>query len=349
MSAKRDYYEVLGVGRDAEADEIKSQYRKLALKFHPDRNKSADAPEHFKEIAEAYAVLSDPEKRQLYDQRGHKGVDDQYTREDIFGGGGFDDIFQNIFGGGFGRGFGGAEQQAEALFKEVEVTLEEVAQGKRINLDVDKDVLCDGCSGSGCAPGTKKERCEVCGGSGQTQTTRNVGFTSFRTVTPCRRCQGSGYYIMHPCKKCRGVGRHRGRKVVTFDVPPGAEQADYLLRGSGHEMPNGRNGDLIVRLHMKPHKYFRRDGFDIYFDHHIDIVDAILGGKFKVPTLKGGTTSLNIDAGSQPNTIIKLRGKGLPKSNAWGSGDMYARVVVDIPRKINKRQKELLFQFKDAA
>lgn len=346
MSAKRDYYEVLGIGKDANADEIKSQYRKLALKFHPDRNKSADAAEHFKEIAEAYGVLSDPEKRQLYDQQGHRGVDSQYTREDIFGGGGFDDIFQNIFGG-FGRGFGGGRQQGDSLLKEVELTLEELAQGKRIHLDVEKDVLCNTCSASGCAPGTKRETCRYCNGSGQRQTTRNMGFTSFRTVMPCRDCKGRGFVIKTPCRDCKGAGQYRGTKAVDFDIPAGAEPADYMIEGEGHEVPNGINGNLVVRLHMKPHKYFRRDGADIYFDHHIDIVDATLGGKFKIPTLKD-SASLNVDSGSQSNTILKLRGKGLPRVNAWGNGDMYVRLIVDIPKKINKRQRELLLKFRDA-
>lgn len=347
MSAKRDYYEVLGIGRDAEANEIKSQYRKLALKFHPDRNKSTDAAEHFKEIAEAYAVLSDPEKRQLYDRQGHKGVDGQYTREDIFGGSGFEDIFQNIFGGGFGQGFGGDQQQGGTMLREVAVTLEEVARGKRMHLDVDKDVLCSACSGSGCASGTRRETCRSCSGSGQTQTTRNMGFASFRTMAPCRSCRGKGFKIMTPCRSCRGIGIYNDRKTVEFDIPAGAEPADYLIQGQGNEVPDGRNGDLVVRLRMKPHKYFRRDGADIYFDHHIDIVDAVLGGKFKIPTLKD-TTSLNVDSGSQSNTIIKLRSKGLPKVNAWGSGDMYVRLIVDIPKKISKHQKELLLKFRDA-
>ena len=345
MSAKRDYYEVLGVGRDANPKEIKSQYRKLALKFHPDRKKSAEAPEHFKEISEAYAVLSDAEKRQLYDQQGHAGVDNQYTREDIFDRGGGFDIFENIFGGGFGGG--PAQQQGGNLLREVDVTLEEMAEGKNIRFSIDKDVLCNACSGSGCAPGTRKERCKSCRGTGQVQTTRTMGFASFRTVTTCRKCGGSGYRVKTPCKKCRGAGRHPGSKPISFNIPRGAEAGDYLIRGEGHEIPDGINGDLIVRLQMKPHKYFRRDGANIYFDHHIDIVDAILGGKFTIPTLKG-TTSFKVDAGSQSNTIKELRGKGLPNFNGWGSGSMYVRVVVDIPKRINRQQKELLQKFRQA-
>lgn len=345
MSAKRDYYEVLGVERGAGPDQIKSQYRKLALKFHPDRNKSKDAAEHFKEISEAYAVLSDPGKRQVYDTGGHEGVSGRYSREDMFRGrGGFEDIFQNIFGGGF------ASQETprgEDVMHQISVTLEEVAQGKPVFLKVNKEMICDSCRGSGCASGTTRSRCGACGGRGQVQKSRNMGFASFMTTSICGRCRGSGFTIERPCGRCRGAGRRRGTSPVSFQMPRGIEDGDYIVRGQGHEVPGGESGDLIVRVRVEPHRTFRRDGADIYFDHHLSISDAILGGKFTVHTLEGAET-LKVDSGSQPNTIIRMRGKGLPRLNSGRRGDLYARVVVDIPKKLSRRQKELLREFDEA-
>src|SRR3972149_2374452 len=320
MSAKRDYYEVLGISKTAQSNEIKSQYRKLALKFHPDRNKSAEASEHFKEISEAYAVLSDTEERKLYDQYGHIGVDGKYSTEDIFKGasGNFDDVFSDLFGrsgGGFesifesllgrGGGFGGFRRQKGAdLLYETSITLEDVFHGKHMEIDLHKDVECLSCKGSGAAPGSSPKTCKTCKGSGIT----------------------------------------KGIRHLPFDIPPGIDTGDYTIPGEGELVSDGINGDLIVRIRVLPHSDFKRDGGDIFYDKQISIIDAILGKNMEVPTLEG-VEKINVEEGSQPNTIIKLKGKGLPRINSRSRGDQYVRLVVNIPKKLDKHQKNLLQEF----
>jgi len=354
MSAKRDYYEVLGVSKSTSVDEIKKQYRKLALKFHPDRNKSKDAPEHFKEISEAYAVLSDTEKRQLYDQHGHAGVDGRYSSEDIFqgargdfsdifgrSGGGFDSIFESIFG----RSGGGFNQQRGSdILYETSVTLEDVLHGKKMEINLQKQIQCDICNGSCCKPGTNKKTCPTCNGQGQVRQTRNMGFASFVTAAPCPACRGQGSMIETPCPTCNGQGKKRGSKQVTFEIPPGIDSGDYTVPEEGNEVPDGSNGDLIVRIRVQPHLKFNRDGKDIFYDQDVSMVDATLGCNIVVPTLEG-TEKIKVDSGSQPNTIIKLKGKGVPHINSRGTGDQYVRIVVNIPKKLNKHQKNLLDEF----
>jgi molecular chaperone DnaJ len=354
MSAKRDYYEVLGVSKTSSTDEIKKQYRKLALKFHPDRNNSSDAPEHFKEISEAYAVLSNTEKRQLYDQHGHAGVDGRYSSDDIFqgargdfsdifgrSGSGFDSIFESIFGRG-GGGFN--QQQGSDILYETSVTLEDVLNGKKIEIDLQKQIQCDICNGSGCKPGTNKTTCVTCNGQGQVRQTRNMGFASFVTAAPCPACRGQGSIIETPCGECKGQGRKKGTKKVTFEIPPGIDSGDYTVPEEGNEVPDGVNGDLIVRVRVQPHSLFNRDGKDIFYDHDVSMIDAALGCEIVVPTLKG-TEKIKVDSGSQPNTIIKLKGKGVSHINSRGIGDQYVRIVVNVPKKLNKHQKNLLDEF----
>jgi len=326
MAAKRDYYEVLGVSKSSLPDEIKQQYRKLALKFHPDRNKSSEAGEHFKEISEAYAVLADPEKKQIYDQHGHAGVDGRYSSEDIFQGaqgGGFDSIFESIFGrGGGGFGFNQQQQQGSDLLYETHVTLEEVLHGKKMEINLQKQVQCDICNGSGAKPGTNKKTCGTCNGQGQVRQTRNMGFASFVTAAPCSACRGQGSIIETPCDECKGQGKKRGSKTVTFDIPPGIDSGDYTVSGEGNEIPDGVNGDLIVRIQVQPHSKFNRDGKDIFYDHDLSMIDAALGCEITVPTLEG-TEKIKVDAGSQPNTIIKLKGKGVTHINYRGKGHQF--------------------------
>jgi molecular chaperone DnaJ len=354
MSAKRDYYEVLGVSKTDSADTIKSQYRKLALKFHPDRNKSPEAAEHFKEISEAYAVLSDPKKKQLYDQYGHEGVDGRYSTEDIFQGarGNFDEVFSNFGFGGFdsifeslfgrGGGFGGfARQRGQDILYETSITLEDVLHGKRLDIDIKKNIDCNNCKGTGCAPGTTPETCPSCRGQGQVRTSRNMGFSTFVTVQPCTKCHGEGKFIPKPCSSCRGTGKTKGTKHLSFDLPPGIDNGDYSITGEGESVPHGVNGDLIVRVRVKQHPHFRRDGADVFYDAKISIVDACLGKTIEVPTLEK-TEKLKVEEGTQPNTIVKLKGKGLPHLHSHGRGDQYVRLVVDIPTRLNKQQKELL-------
>ncbi len=269
MSAKRDYYEVLGVDKSSSSDEIKSQYRKLALKFHPDRNKSPDAQEHFKEISEAYAVLSDSGKRDLYDKHGHEGVDGRYSTEDIFrgaggnfndifndlfggqgrrGGGGFGSIFENLFGGG---GFG--RSRGNDLLHECYITLEDVLHGKQIELDLKKFVDCPDCDGTGCKPGSSKSTCKDCGGYGQVRVRRNMGGMILESAQPCGKCQGSGEIFDNPCKKCQR-GKVKGTKHLSFNLPSGIDNGDYVIQGEGESIPDGDNGDLIVRVRVEPHK-----------------------------------------------------------------------------------------------
>jgi len=351
MSAKRDYYEVLGISKDTQINEIKSQYRKLALKFHPDRNKSSEAAEHFKEISEAYAVLSDTKKRQLYDQHGHDGVDGRYSTEDIFRGAGFnfDDvgsIIENLLGGR-GQGFGGfGRQRGSDLLHETFVTLEDVLHGKRMDLDIPKNVDCPDCNGTGCSPGTSKTKCSDCNGQGQVRVSRNMGFSTFVTVQPCRKCKGQGVTIEKPCRKCKS-GKVKGTKHISFELPAGIENGDYVISGEGDSVPDGVNGDLIVRVQVQPHSNFKRDGRDIFYDAPISMIDASLGKNLEVPTLEGHH-KISVESGSQPNSIIKLKGKGLPGRGLRGRGDQYVRLVINIPKKLNKQQKELLKDFEDS-
>lgn len=356
MSTKRDYYEVLGLQKNASQDEIKSQYRKLALKFHPDRNKSADASEHFKEISEAYAVLSDPEKRKIYDNYGHAGVDGRYSTEDIFQGSkvnfedifgsGFESIFENIFGRGGGFRFGGfdfgfGQEQGADLAYDTEITLEDVLKGKKEEIELPSEIQCSDCKGTGATPGTSTRTCSVCNGRGQVRISRSSGFSTFVTVQPCNTCRGQGRIIERPCSKCKGTGKEKGNKHFSFEIPPGIETGEYRIKGEGEPASNGMNGDLIVRIRVKPHDKFKRDGADIFYDQNISMIDATLGKKLIVPTLEG-TEKIEAEAGSQPNTIIKLKGKGLPHQGSRGRGDQYVRLVVNIPKKIDKHQRKLL-------
>jgi len=361
MSAKRDYYEVLGVDKSSSPDEIKSQYRKLALKFHPDRNKSPDAQEHFKEISEAYAVLSDSSKRQLYDQHGHEGVDGRYSTEDIFrgAGGNFNDIFNDLFGGqgrrggGFGSVFenmfgggGFGRSRGNDLLHECYITLEDVLHGKQIELDLQKFVDCPDCDGTGCKPGSSKSTCKDCGGHGQVRVRKNMGGFLLETVQPCRKCQGRGEIIEDPCKTCQR-GKVKGTKHVSFNLPSGIDNGDYVIQGEGESIPDGDTGDLIVRVRVEPHKLYRRDGIDLYCDARISMVDASLGTEINVKTLEH-TEKLKIESGTQPNSILKIKSQGLPSQNSNRRGDLFVRVVVEIPKKLSKQQKSLLDEFQNS-
>jgi len=361
MSAKRDYYEVLGVDKSSSPDEIKSQYRKLALKFHPDRNKSPDAQEHFKEISEAYAVLSDSSKRQLYDQHGHEGVDGRYSTEDIFrgAGGNFNDIFNDLFGaqgrrgGGFGSVFenmfgggGFGRSRGNDLLHECYITLEDVLHGKQIELDLQKFVDCPDCDGTGCKPGSSKSHCKECDGHGQVRVRKNMGGFLLETVQPCRKCQGRGEIIENPCKTCQR-GKVKGTKHVSFNLPSGIDNGDYVIQGEGESIPDGDTGDLIVRVRVEPHKLYRRDGIDLYCDARISMVDATLGTEINVKTLEY-TKKLKIESGTQPNSILKIKSQGLPSQNSNRRGDLFVRVVVEIPKKLSKQQKSLLDEFENS-
>ena len=361
MSTKRDYYEVLGVQKNASQDEIKSQYRKLALKFHPDRNKSPDAPEYFKEVSEAYAVLSDAEKRKIYDTYGHAGVDNRYSAEDIFRGsrvnfedifgGGFESIFESIFGGGsrfggFDFGRFGRERGADLVYDTI-ITLEDVLKGKREEIELPREIDCETCKGSGCAPGTSLRTCSVCNGHGQVRTSRSSGFSTFVTVQPCNTCRGQGKIIERPCSKCKGSGKQKATRIFSFEIPVGIETGEYRIKGEGEAIQNGINGDLIVRINVKPHDKFKRDGAEIFYDASISMIDATLGKTIVVPTLEG-KEKISVEPGSQPNTIMKLKGKGLPRQGGRGRGDEHVRLVVNIPEKLDKHQRKLLEELRES-
>lgn len=364
--SKRDYYEVLGVQKGASKDDIKGAYRKLALQYHPDRNKEAGAEERFKEISEAYAVLSDDEKRKRYDTYGHVGPEEAFRGseanfEEVFrdmGFGGFRDIFEQFFGrgGGFGFGggggsaadmfgFGGGRRKGRDLVYDMELSLEDVLRGKKEEVDVPRLDRCSECGGSGAAPGTKARKCTVCDGRGQVQRVygQNRFFTSV-TVEPCRTCQGRGQIIERPCETCKGSGRMHKTKKLKIEIPPGVEDGMALqMRGEGETSePGGTAGDFIVRLHVKPHPQFERleDGHLLY---RLDVryTDLALGTEVRVQTLDG-TDKLKIPQGTQPEMLLRLKGKGLPRYGAYGKGDMVVKLNVRVPTKLSDRQKSLL-------
>jgi len=363
MSSKRDYYDVLGVSKNANADEIKKAYRKLALQYHPDRNKSPDSEEKFKEISEAYAVLSNPEKRQLYDTYGYEGLSGRYASpEDIFrgseanfeeifkdigfgfGGFGFKDIFETFFGRGdpFGFGFGRSRRGQDIVY-EAEITLEDVLHGVEQEIELYKTATCDECKGSRSAPGTKPRTCSICNGKGQVRHVMNQSrFSTFVTVEPCRTCNGEGVIIDRPCKTCDGRGQVRKPQKFRFKIPAGVQDGNMLkIEGAGEPSNSGVSGDLYIKIRIKPHEIFERSDSDILYELKLPFSKLALGTEVRVPTLDGNT-SLKIPQGTQPNAILRIKGKGLPKYNSHGRGDELVRVNVKIPTKLNDRQKSLL-------
>jgi molecular chaperone DnaJ len=359
MAEKRDYYEVLGVSRDATKDQIKDAYRKLAMQYHPDRNKSPNAEEKFKEISEAYAVLSDDTKRQQYNTLGHAGFDQRYTQEDIFRGRetdfdsifrdmGFGDIFSQIFGGGFGRGFGGYQEQinrGQDLAYELEISLEEAAHGAEREVTFNRTEKCDVCGGSGAAPGTQARTCPRCNGAGKVQQMRKSAFAMYVQVTACPTCGGKGKLIDTPCRNCRGSGLVRKRRTITVKIPMGIDDGNQLrLRGEGEMAGNsGEPGDLYVIVHVRPNPLFMRENDDLIHVLIISYPQAALGGEVTVPTLDGPTT-MKIQPGTQPGTTVRLRGKGMPHFRGYGKGDMLVRIGVAVPEKLTSKQRELLEQ-----
>jgi molecular chaperone DnaJ len=363
---KRDYYEVLGIQRSANKEDIKNSYRKLALQYHPDRNKSPGAEEKFKEISEAYAVLSDDEKRKRYDTYGHVGAEEVFRGseanfDEVFkdmGFGGFRDIFEQIFGGGgrggfgsarndpfgFGFSFGGGRKKGRDIIYDVELSLEEVLKGRKDEIELPKLEKCSNCGGSGSAPGTKPRKCSVCNGQGQTRRVYSQNrFSTFVSLEPCRTCQGQGEIIDKPCTVCSGSGRFKKNKKLKLEIPAGVEDGMTLqLQGEGEPSENGIAGDLLIRVHVRPHSIFERleDGHLLY-NLNLKFTDLALGTDVKVPTLDGHE-KLKIPQGTQPNTILNIRGKGLPHYGNYGKGDQLVRINVKIPTKLNDRQKLLL-------
>lgn len=356
--AKRDYYEVLGVPRTASADEIKKAYRQLALKYHPDRNPgNKEAEEKFKEAAEAYEVLSDPEKRRRYDQLGHEGMRGTNFREfhdisDIFST--FSDIFGSSFGGGlFEEVFGGARETRRRtvhvgepgsdLRVTLSLTLEEIASGVEKKIKVKRYKTCDACSGSGAEPGSGKTTCPQCGGSGELRQVSRSMFGQFVNITTCPTCGGEGRIIRQPCKVCHGEGRVHGESTIKVNVPAGVAEGNYLtLPGQGDAgRRGGPPGDLIVVIHELEHPYFTRQGDDIIYDLLISFPTAALGGQVEIPTLTG-KARLTIEPGTPAGRVLRMRERGIPHLNGRGRGDQLVRLNVWVPTKLNAREKQLL-------
>ena len=343
---KRDYYEILGVARGAAETELKAAYRKLALKYHPDRNQgSKDAEEHFKEAAEAYAVLSDPQKRGAYDRFGHAGVTSQggfdpstfAGFEDILGGLGDFFGFGDVFGGGRRRG---GPQQGAHLRYDLEISFEESARGAETSIQFPRAEACDTCRGSGAAPGSKPTTCPACGGRGQLRYQQGF-FTVART---CHQCRGMGQVIAKPCTTCHGEGRVAKDRKLTVKIPPGIATGQRLrLTGEGeHGAAGGPPGDLYVVIQVRDHEFFRRDGNDLYCEIPVNFPTLALGGDVMVPSILGDPEPLKVPEGAPAGSTYKLRGKGMPDVSGRGRGDLFVTVQAAVPRKLTKEQRTLL-------
>jgi len=348
-TTKRDYYEVLGVARTAEGEEIKRSYRRLAMKYHPDRNQGdAEAEHKFKECAEAYEVLSDDGKRKRYDQFGHAGVQGQHDYShmdvtDIFSM--FDDIFGGSLGGARGQARGGrAQQRGYDLEIQVELTLSEIATGAEKTLEFEKQAPCETCSGSGSKPGSSPVVCVQCGGRGQVA---QQGFGGmFRMVTTCPNCRGRGSVIKDPCRTCQGTGKQQRPRVVTIKIPAGVHEGQAIrIAGEGEAGEAGAPaGDLHCYIAVKPHPIFTRHNNDIVCQIPVTFTQAALGATIDVPTLKG-QEKLEIPSGSQHGEVFKLKGKGLPDIRSYKAGDELIQILIEVPRKLNDKQRQLLHEF----
>ncbi|MDD5502756.1 MAG: molecular chaperone DnaJ [Candidatus Thermoplasmatota archaeon] len=362
---KRDYYEVLGIGKGAGADEIKQAYRKLALKHHPDRvpaEEKKNAEEKFKEISEAYAVLSDEQKRSQYNQYGHAGIDQRYSYEDIFRGANFSDfsdIFRNMGFGGGGFGFSGADifdtffgggrrsrqpRRGEDIEFHVSITLDDAAKGVEKEIEVPRTERCETCGGSGAKQGTRKSPCPKCHGSGQIQYVRRAGFMQFSQVITCDRCNGRGQIIETPCGECRGSGYVQRRRKINVKIPQGVDNGSVLRMREEGEHGEGGPGDLFVVIRVKEHPTILREGNDLYVDAPLSFAQAAMGGKVEVETIDG-FESVKVPSGTQSHTRTRVHGKGMPILGRHGRGDLIVKFVVKTPEKLTRRQKELLEEF----
>jgi molecular chaperone DnaJ len=353
LATKKDYYEILGVPRDASEDQIKQAYRKLALKYHPDKNKgNPKAEEKFKEATEAYEILRDPKKRASYDKYGHEGVAGfegfgrgAYTDfADIFGDFDIGDIFEGFFGSGFGtrtrtkRPRRGADIQYDLI-----ITLEEAANGKEAQIEIPRNENCNSCKGTGSAAGSKPAVCPVCNGTGQIRQTQ--GF--FSITQTCYKCRGEGRIILSPCKNCGGSGLEVKKRKITVKVPAGVESGSRLkISGEGEQGPNsGPRGDLYVVLHIQKHALFERRGNDLLSVVDISFPLACLGGEIEVATIYGKKAKMKIPAGTENGHIFRLKGNGIPYLGSYGKGDQLVKINIKVPKKLSPRQKELLQEF----
>ncbi len=346
--SKRDYYEVLGVPRDADEGAIKKAYRRLAMKFHPDRNPDdADASERFREASEAYEVLSDGDKRQAYDQFGHAGVDGSAGMGAGFAGGSFSDIFSDVFGdifGAGGRGRGSVMRGADLRYT-LELDLEQAVRGDNVEIKIPVLASCEVCDGSGAKPGTKPTTCPDCNGAGQIRVAQ--GFFSLQQT--CPRCRGAGQVVTDPCASCGGRGRVERRKTLNVRIPPGVDTGDRIrLAGEGEAgISGGPPGDLYVQVDVREHPIFSRDGRHLYCEVPIGFVEAALGGELEVPTLDG-RVKLKIPAETQTGKLFRLRGKGVTPVRGGGVGDLLCKVIVETPVNLTDKQKDLLREFQSS-
>lgn len=352
MSAARDYYDILGVSKGAGVDEVKKAYRQMAMKYHPDRvpaDEKKKAEERFKEISEAYAVLNDPQKKQLYDQYGHSGIDSRYTTEDIFRGADFSnvveglgDIFGQFFGGGGFDGFGsGGGRQSirggEDLQLQVAVTLEEVSSGVERDITFARYGKCSACNGSGVEAGSTKTVCPTCRGAGQVRAGLG-GFISFAQT--CPDCGGEGKIIKNPCRNCFGRGRVKTKKKLKVTIPKGVDTGSILRLKSEGNFADGARGDLYVHISVRPHSAFVRDRDNIHYKTEVGVLQAVLGSEIDVPTLYG-KVKMKIPAGTQPNTVFRLKNKGVANLRNKRPGDQLVVVEIEIPKKLSFREKRL--------
>jgi len=360
---KRDYYEVLGVSKTSTDEEIKKSYRKLAKKYHPDVNPdNKEAEAKFKEVSEAYEILTDTQKRQKYDQFGHAGVDPSYgagAGGAGFGGGfsgfGFSDL-GDIFGDFFGSGFGGSTRarnpNAPIKGSDIQINLPldfmESVKGVKKTINISRLQTCTPCTGTGAAKGTKPETCKECGGTGQVKVTQRTPFGMMQSSRACAHCAGKGATIKDPCKDCAGKGRVRTSKNLEITVPAGIDDGQsFVLRGEGdHGINNGPPGDCIIRVNVRPGAIFERDGYDIWCEIPLTYAQVTLGDEITVPTIDG-KVSYTVQEGTQPGTVFRLRNKGVPYVNGRGRGEQYVRVILEVPRNLNAKQKDALKAFEN--
>jgi molecular chaperone DnaJ len=366
MPDKRDYYEILGVGKTATQDDIKKAYRKLAKQYHPDMNPTdrKAAEEKFKELSEAYEVLADPDKRQKYDKYGHAAMSDafggngfqwqDFTRyqdiSDIFGDFSGGSIFDMFFGGQGRRQHSSGPSRGSDLRYDLQITLREAAKGASRKLDIPHSVTCQECSGSGAAKGSSPKQCGSCGGSGQVKQVQRRGYSQFISIGACPTCSGSGQIIEKPCGKCGGQGAVRKTSKIEVNIPPGADTGTRLrLRGEGEAgRRGGQQGDLYVVIHVQDDPVFQRQDIHLLTEIDIDFVQAALGDEITLDTIDG-KASVKIPAGTQPGTVFRLRGKGMPVMGGRGSGDLHVRVGVAVPTKLSAEQKRLLREYAGAS
>jgi len=347
---KKDYYEILGVDRNASKEEIKKAYKKLARKYHPDVSSDPNAEEKFKEVSEAYAVLSDDEKRNLYNTYGHQGVDARYSREDIFRNVNFEDIFRDLFGNSdsifkdffkfdFGGDFFRREERGRDINVRMEIELEDVAFGTKKNLTYTRTKRCDYCNGTGAESPEDFKTCDLCKGTGEVKEVKRMGFSQIVRITSCPKCKGKGKIITKKCKYCNGNGKLREKSSVVVEIPKGIRDGVSLRYKEMGEY-RGSYGDLYVTIRVKPHRFFKRDGNNVIYRAEISFPEAVLGTKIEVPTLYGNEM-IKIPSGIQYNDEIKLRGKGLPRMGSFGKGDQIVKIVFRTPEKLSRREKEL--------